>query len=272
VARAAGTSRPAAATGAFVASANSAQAPRTTGGPAGAGAAPQPTGNPLFRDAGTAGPFVGAGPRFDRRPPSLDTLIARALRESRRSGRDHAIPAALLRRIVARLRGCLPFLSNTERQVLTLRVVDEQRTPQSVRRIARDLDLSVAQVIRVERRAVQGLRAAMRATDCAGRRSSATGAAMSDGSGLGFAAPTPLGGLHVVSSRRSTLRAPGRHDHHGHRANRRTPDGGVEAPVARVPRWLDPLTPGGPGRLTLMLIVGGAFIVGVVVGERRRRS
>jgi hypothetical protein len=173
----------------------------------------------------------------------------------------------------------MPFLATDERRVLELRVGAPQRRPQSVRRIAQRLDMSVDQVLALERRAVQGLRAAMRATDCEGRAAGATRAA-ADGRGPGLVAtvaPTPLSGLGIVATARGSGADRGaRLSGHRHRSRPTTGANGTargtsERRESRAPAFLEPLT-GGPGRLTLMLLVAGAFIVGVSVGERRRRS
>jgi hypothetical protein len=204
----------------------------------------------------------------------IDALIARALRNTRRHGHDHPVPLRLLQRIVGRLRNCLPYLAPHQRQVLALRVGLDGGAPLSATDVARTVGISRAREIRLERRAIRALRTAMRTTNCA---ASGGGGVAGDGGVLAGTAggllrdvtvfgSTPAVGLHRRSS------GDGRHG----AASSGAPDGGRltagSADQPTTPRWLEPLGPGRLDRNILLLLTALAFIIGVVVGERRRRA
>ena len=90
-----------------------------------------------------------------------------------------------LRRVVARLSGCLDAVAAVERRVLVLRAGAGTRRPLTRQAVAARLDASVRQVARTERRGVRHLRAAARSGACGGVAPAAAAATAGDGGAAG---------------------------------------------------------------------------------------
>jgi hypothetical protein len=258
--------------------------------PTGAGAGASSAGGARSNGAGKLG-LTGPAPHADSSADSgggapgrtpIDALIAQALRNTRRQGHDHAIPLRLLQRIVARLRNCLPQLAPHQRQVLALRVGLDGSAPLSATAVARTVGISRAREIQLERRAIRALRTAMRTTNCAasGAGTMAGGGAVAGGGGvLAGTSGGPLRDVTVFASAPAVglhRRSSGSGDGSRPVASSGAPHGGRSAAESTgrpsTPRWLQPFGPGLLDRNILLLLTALAFIIGVVVGERRRRA